>query len=399
MSCDEFSAVQIVTDSAPRSSRKRILFVDHTPVIGGAELVLATHIEVLDRSRFEPLVACTDTVPALIERYREAGAEVHVLPMPQLRRISPRVPLGLFHAARRLRRLVRDERVDLVVANTSRAAYIASVALLGSRTPLIWWVRDFLFGELAFRLLDRCASRIICVSRAIRDHYGGRDDPRFSVVYVGSSLHDDLPRIHDDAVRTERARWGFLDQDIVVGFMGRLVADKGPEDAVAAAALAHSEDPRVRLLVVGSGSGQDGDVEDLLRARVREEATDAVVFAGFQSAEALYYRMFDIFVLATRTAEPYATSVVQAMMARTPVIATATGGTPELVRDGVTGLLVEPHSPAALASAILRVVRDESLRQRMVNAAYAEVMAGNREQVTTRQVEAIYEAALASEGR
>jgi len=377
---------------------KRILFVDHTPVVGGAELVLATHIAALDRSRFEPHVACTSTVPMLIDLYRGAGASVHILPMPQLRRLSPAVPFGLLRAAWKLRSLVREQRIDLVVANTSRAAYIASVALGGSPVPLIWWVRDFLFGRGVFRLLQRTADRVICVSNAIRDFYGPPDDERFRVVHVGSSLHEELPRVHEAARRAERARWGFTDDDVVVGFMGRLVDDKGPLDVVEAAIRANSHDRRIRLLIAGSGRGQDGDVEHELHRRVRESGKDCVVIAGFQRDEALYYRVFDLFVLATRTPEPYATSVVQAMMAGTPVVATATGGTPELVRNEETGLLVPPRDPNAMADAILRMISDRSLRERVIRAARTEVTQNNRESVTTAMVEGVYDEVLSADG-
>ena len=376
---------------------KRILFVDHTPVVGGAELVLATHIAALDRSRFEPHVACTSTVPMLIDLYRDVGATVHVLRMPHLRRLSLAVPVGLLRAAWKLRSLVRQQRIDLVVANTSRAAYIASVALAGSSVPLIWWVRDFLFGRGVFRFLQRTADRIICVSRAIRDFYGSPDDGRFRVVHVGSSLHEELPRVGDAARRTERARWGFTDDDVVVGYMGRLVDDKGPLDVVEAAIMANARDRRIRLLIAGSGRGQDGDVERELNGRVRESGKNCVVIAGFQRDEALYYRVFDVFVLATRTPEPYATSVVQAMMAGTPVVATATGGTPELVRNEETGLLVPPRDPNAMADAILRMVSDPSLRERVIREALAEVMQHNRESVTTALVEAVYDEVLSAD--
>jgi glycosyltransferase involved in cell wall biosynthesis len=371
-----------------------VLLVDHTPVVGGAQLVLATHVAALDRDRFEPLVACTDTVAALVQAYRGAGAAVHLVSMPRLRRLSPAVPFAVLRAALRLRRLVREERVGLVVANTSRAAYLAAVALVGLRVPLVWWVRDYLFGRLIFRLFQRRAARIICVSGAVRDFYRGANDSRFAVVHVGSPLHEQLSRVTDDAVRDERSRWGFGDDDIVVGFMGRLVDDKGPEDVVDAVARAHELDNRIKLLVVGSGRGQVGDVEDRLHEIVRARKLDCVVFAGFQRAEALYYRLFDVFVLATRTAEPYATSVVQAMMARTPVVATATGGTPELVRDGRTGLLVPPRAPRTLADAIVRITRDADLRGRMIEGAFAEVMAYNREEVVTEHAERIYDALL-----
>jgi glycosyltransferase involved in cell wall biosynthesis len=181
--------------------------------------------------------------------------------------------------------------------------------------------------------------------------------------------------------------------------MGRLVDDKGPEDLVDAIAIAHARDPRIKALVVGSGRGQVGDVEEALRLRARELASGAVAFAGFQRAEALYYRLFDVFVLATRTPEPYATSVVQAMMAGTPVIATATGGTPELVDDGVTGLLVPPRSPGAIADAILRLTGDSKLRQSMVEAGRREVLSHNRERVTTARVQSIYYEVLGTNDR
>lgn len=384
---------------APSVRPARVLFVDHTPVIGGAELVLATHIESLDRSRFEPLVACTDTVPMLIERYRHAGADVHVLPMPRLRRVSLSMPFELLRAARRLRQLARAQRIDLVVANTSRAAYLASIALFGTRLPLLWWVRDFLFGRAVFRALSWRAKRVICVSHSIRAYYDARSSRRFDVVYVGSSLDEQLASVTTPLVRAERERWGFGRDDVVVGFMGRLVDDKGPEDVLEAVVEAHALDPRIKLLIVGSGRGQTGDVEDRLHQQVRERNLDFVVLAGFQPHEALYYRLFDVFVLATRTPEPYATSVVQAMLAECPVVATATGGTPELVRDGVTGLLVPPRAPGALAAAILRVARDSSLRRQLVSRGRAEVAANNREEVVTAQVEAIYDQVLAASQR
>jgi glycosyltransferase involved in cell wall biosynthesis len=374
---------------------KRILFVDHAPIVGGAQLVLATHIEQLDRKRFTPLVACTGAVPHLVDRYRAVGAEVHIIPMDRLRERSPRVVGRLLRSAVELRRLVEREDVDLVVSNTSRAAYVASVALLGTGVPLVWWVRDFLFGRRVFRAFRPVPRAIIGVSRAIRSHYEGDDDDRFHVVSVGSDIHRRLESVTQEAVDRERARWGIQPGDIVVGFMGRLVAEKGPEDVLAAVERLQPKFPNLRLLLVGTGSGQEGNVEELLRDEAARRRLGFVSFAGHQSDEALYYRLFDIFVLSTRSAEPFATSVVQAMMAGKPVVATDTGGTPELVRDGVTGLLVPPASPDRLADALERVVRDPALAGSVASAGHAAVMEHNREEVITEQAERIYERAIA----
>lgn len=382
-------------ETPPRAAAppaRRVLFVDHTPFTGGAQLVLADHIRYLDRERFTPIVACTNAVPALVERYRAAGAEVFITPLPRLRVKSPAAISRLLRAAWHLRRLVRRERADLVVANTSRAAYAASLALAGTGVPLVWWVRDFLFGRAVFRLLRGVPAKIVCVSRAIRDYYGGAGDPRFEVVYVGNDLYRRIEGVSEGRVRAEREKWGFGPDDVVVGFMGRLVEEKGVEDVIEAVEALHGTHPRVKLLVVGTGSGQQGDVEDRVRRRVAERGlASRVVFAGFQSDEPLYYRLFDVFVLATRTPEPYATSVVQAMMAGTPVVGTATGGTPELVRDGETGLLVPPAAPLELAGALRALVDDPLLARRLARTGQEYVLRNNREEITTGQVERFYD--------
>jgi glycosyltransferase involved in cell wall biosynthesis len=372
---------------------KRVLFVDHTPFIGGAQLVLVEHIRHIDRTEFEPVVACTNAVPRLTEAFREAGAEVHQIPMGRLRTGNPLVLARWLHSAWRLRRLIRREAIDIVVTNTSRAAYVASVAVPGTGAALVWSVRDFLYGSRIFHLLEGVPRKIVCVSDAVREHYDGLGDPKFETVYVGSSLHRRLERVTAAQIAAERARWGIGPEEVVVGFMGRLVADKGPQDVVAAAKLLADSYPRLRCLILGTGNGQEGDVEDRLRHEVEEAGlTERVVLAGHQSDEALYYSVLDIFVLSTRTPEPYATSVVQAMMAGKPVVATATGGTPELVEHRRTGLLVAPSAPEEMARAIRELVDDPTLAEEMARSARAHVLEHNREETITGEFERIYRA-------
>ena len=369
---------------------RRVLFVDHATIVGGAELVLAAHIRALDRRRFEPFVACTNALPMLAKLYADAGAGVHIVSMKRLKVAGPHALWRLWRASRELRTLAGSLNIDLVVGNTSRAAYVAVIGLWDSTIPVIWWVRDFYFGRALFRAFKHRVAKILCVSHAIRRFYGGDADERFEVVHVGASIHSDLEAVSREQVRAERARWGFSDGELVVGFMGRLVSDKGAEDILDAVARVHAKNLRVRLLFVGEGKGQTGDIDARLREIVAARQWSFAVFAGFQRAEALYYRLFDVFVLATRTPEPYATSVVQAMMAGTPVVATATGGTPELVRDRQTGMLVPPCAPERMAAAIEELLEDPSLRARVSEEAQREVMLHNREDLLARRVESIY---------
>lgn len=379
----------------PTAARRRLLFVDHSLIVGGAQLALVEHLRALDRGRFQPIVLCADGATELHSLYREAGAELQTMSFPRLRKPNPLVLVRLFQTAREVRRTVQALRAELVVASTARVAYTCAVALAGSGVPLVWWVHDFQFNRLLFRAGAWGAARVICVSGAVRDYYGGRSDPRFHVVVVGSHLHRALATIDAGQVLAERRRWGFEAHDVVVGFMGRLVAEKGAEDLIFAAAALHGRNARMKLLVVGTGKGQTNDVERHLHELVAGRGWDFVKFAGFQSNEALYYSLFDILVLPSRAAEGYAMSVVQAMIARTPVVVSEVGGMRELVRDRETGMLVPPSSPDRLASAIAELADNATLRQRLIAAAHAQVMMHNRVEVTTARTERIYDELIA----
>ncbi len=374
---------------------KRILFLDHTPFVGGAQLALRDQIRHLDRARFEPQVLCAATVPEFFEQMRDHAVPTQLLDWPRLRHPTPLTVARVVRAGLHLRRIIRERDIDLVVANTSRTAYTAAAAMLGSPVPLVWWVRDFEFGQRSFRALARVPARIIFVSNALRSYYERSDDSKSAVVYVGNDLYERIASYSPEQVRAVRARCGFGADDVVVGFMGRLVEGKGPEDLVDAFARLRSEFPQLRLAVVGSGKGQTDGVEDRLRRLVAASELSGVVhFAGHQSEEGLYYQLFDVFVLSSRYREAMATSVIQAMMARKPVIATSTGGTPEVVVDGKNGILVPPSDPTALANALRRVLRDPAAATRMAASAYDHVMAHHRQDLLTRRAEAVYESAM-----
>jgi len=326
----------------------------------------------------------------VIELFREAGAEVHELEFPRFRGASPAQMLRILRAARALRSLVRRRGADLVIANTARTAYLSSLALRGTNVPSIWWVRDFEFGRIAFRALAGQAQRFICVSHAVRRFYGGADDPRFVVVHVGTDVRHALTTVSDEEVVRERAHWGFAPTDVVVGFIGRVVEEKGPLDFLQAVYRAHAADARVKGLIVGTGAGEPTNLEPLIRAEA-EARPGVLVLAGFQEREALYYRVIDVFVLASRWQEGYATSMVQAMFAQVPVIATNTGGTPELVRDGKTGILVQSQSPEQIADAIASIMRSPERVARMVSNALHEVRGNNTLEVCASRANAVFD--------
>jgi glycosyltransferase involved in cell wall biosynthesis len=169
----------------------------------------------------------------------------------------------------------------------------------------------------------------------------------------------------------------------LVGFVGALVSHKAPQDLLEALA-------RSATAVHGVLAGE-GNLENALRERAaRADLSGRIHFLGHREDVARLVRSIDVFCLSSRM-EGLGTSVLDAMAAGTPVVAAAGGGIPEMVEDGVSGLLVPPADPAALAEAIRRVVDEPGLAGRLVEGGLDRV----RQFTADRMVEgtiAVYEA-------
>ena len=156
----------------------------------------------------------------------------------------------------------------------------------------------------------------------------------------------------------------------VIGNVAALVPHKGQRYLIDAAPLVIREIPDARFVIVGQG-----ELESALQKQIRNQRLERkVILAGFRPDVLSLHKGFDVFVMSSVT-EGLGTSLLDAMASARPVVATRTGGIPEVVEEGETGLLVPPRNPQALAHAIVRLLRDEPLRQRMAAAGLARVSA------------------------
>jgi glycosyltransferase involved in cell wall biosynthesis len=154
----------------------------------------------------------------------------------------------------------------------------------------------------------------------------------------------------------------------LVGNVAALAPHKGQRHLVAAAARVVRELPDARFLIVG-----DGELRDTLEKQIKTLALDRHVFlTGFRADALSLMKSFDLFAMSSVT-EGLGSVVLEAMACRRAVVATRAGGLPEVVNDGVTGLLVPPQDDEALAQAIVSLLRDPSRRQTMGDAGYARV--------------------------
>ena len=286
-------------------------------------------------------------------------------------------PLRDLMATIRLARLIRKERPQILHTHTAKAGTVGRVAALlaGSRRPPIV-VHTFhghvlrgYFGPLRslfFRLLERwLATRttaLIAVSPQVRDDLvalGVAQQDRFVVIRLGIELDERI--VPEQNGRDESRRYlGIPGDRFAVGWIGRMTAVKRTDDVLVAFKRLRESGVDAVLCMVGDGpdrAGLEQRAHDLGIAR-------ETLFLGYQEKVAQFYAAFDALVLPSGN-EGTPVSVIEALAAERPVVATRVGGVPDVVRDGEDGFLVEAGATDDLAERLSRLARDPELRARM----------------------------------
>ena len=347
----------------------RVGFVDHALQLGGAQKSLLELIAHLERDRFEPVVVCSRGA-SWLDRPELAGVEtapvLEAAPLLERRRddlgrsvvADLRDVLAGGRLAARLRRALAMLGVDLVHSNTLKAHLLSCVAARGARLPLIWHVRDILQGRAARGWLLRAGRlarpRIIAISQAVAAQFAGAG-------LEITLIHNGVPLDRFTAgppPQQLRRRLGLSSDDDVLCIVGRLTPWKGHLTLLEAVAAVAGGRPRVRLLVVGEVAFWEHSYEEELRAHAaRLGIADRVLWLGFRDDIPDILRLCDVFVLPS-VDEPFGRAIIEAMAVARPVVATRSGGVPEIVVDGETGLLVAPQDAAALADALRVLLSD-----------------------------------------
>jgi len=361
-------------------ARRPVLIVsNHAEIVGGGEVSLLTLLAGLDRARWDPsLVVPADG--AVAAGARDLGIPAHVIPLPGLRRAGAAV----CRSVAALRRLALDTGARLLHANGSRAMFYAGVAgrLLGR--PVVWHVRVWRADRALDWLLVRLATRSIIISDAVRERF--RRWPRAyrecSVVPNGLDLGAFVASRPTPAIRESL---GLGPADRVVGCVGRMVEFKGQGHLLDAFATLRRSASGVRLLLVGDGPERPA-LED--RAR-RLGIAGEVQFVGHRRDVADLLTVMEVFVLPS-LAEDFGRVLLEAMAMERPVVATGTGGVPEIVEDTVTGLLVPPADAVALARAVGALLADPARAHAMGRAGRRRVETCFNHHRHARLVEAVW---------
>lgn len=302
----------------------------------------------------------------LAERARAAGLTVHELPMRGE---------WDFSAVLALRRLYKERDPDVCHMHTSHAHMLGCLARIGrgrprtavSRRVDFSIYRNFLRTSwFKYRLLG---DRFIAISRAVKEVLvaDGIAPDRIEVVPSGV----DTGRL--DAVKPTdlRGELGLAAGTPLVGDVAAFGWHKAQEVLVDATPRILEAIPGAHVVFVGDGEFR-ARIEE--RARRLGRAGESIHFTGFRNDVPELLPSFDVFVMCS-VKEGFCTSALDAQAVGLPVVASAVGGLVEAVADGETGLLVPPRDPAALASAVVRVLNDATLQRALGEAGRARIRA------------------------
>jgi glycosyltransferase involved in cell wall biosynthesis len=327
---------------------------------GGQRQVLLTVLGLRERGHRTVLVAHPDGELAV------RASEGH-----DLIRLAPRAEVDL-HAGWKLSRIIKDLRPDIVHAHDPHAVALSSLALsflTSGKCPSLVASR-----RVAFHLKGHAFSRwkyhqvdcFVAASNAIHEMLvgDGIDADRVVTVYEGIELE----RIEAEPPVNLHAEFWLPKQAPIVGAVAALTQEKGHKYLVDAAALVVREVPDARFVILG-----EGELRPALERQIKDLHLDKhVVLPGFRADILSCIKSFDVFVMSSLF-EGLGTSLLDAMALSKPTVASDTGGIPEVVSHGETGLLVPPRDSRELASAITRLLKDPERRERMGRAGHERV--------------------------
>ncbi len=337
--------------------------------MGGAEQVVISLARGLDKSCFRPFIACLNDEGRFAEELKKEGIEVFSL--NKVKGID-------FSVVLKLVKIIRENDIQIIHTHLWGANFWGRFAANAAKVPVIVTEHNVDVWKTPFHfLIDRWllgrTDRFIAVSETVRSFYArklGVSKDRMKVVYNGIKITDYGRQTTEDRRKILKEEFGIKEGERVIAVIGRLVLQKGHAfflDALSRSDLDNRGRGRTsgyKVLIVG-----DGPLKNSLSSIVNSlSLDDKVIFTGFRKDVQEILGITDILVLPS-SREGLPMVILEAMVAGVIVVATAVGGTPELVEDGVNGFLVEYGDVEGLKKKLEDIVNADSSRLNEVRQA------------------------------
>ena len=335
---------------------KKILYVSPFSHIGGGEISILTVIANLNKRELHPILVCYEDGP-FVEKARRSGIETIVFRRAGL--------MSEFSIIWKLVRYIKEKKICLVHVNSldiraGIAAWLAGIPFIGHLRvifPFTW--RDRLFVRLSIFT--------IAVSEAAADEFCKYSEVYRNKFIVIPNAADIPPEVRAAPLRSE---FNIPAPAVLVGMAGRMDPFKGHTVFIDAAALIKKGAPETWFFIIGGaspGKGNEAEYLEMLKKRIKGLGlTDNFIFTGFRDDILSVIAALDVMVVpscvirkgAGIVAEGFGRVAIEAMAVGVPVVSSDAGGLKEIIEPGVSGVLVPTGDSAAVAEAVIGLLRD-----------------------------------------
>lgn len=357
----------------------KVLEVIGDSSLAGAPRHFLSILENLDLERFEISAICPPGPLAGEIRSLRRHIELDVINM------NSRFSL---ESIRKIRAQIKHVKPQLIHIHGTRAGALARLAAIGLNIPVIYtehlWTKEFHLDNRflnflhfsGYWFLDLFTNLNIAVSGAVKEFLidsGISRDGKIKIIYNGIE-----PARHSADI--------FRHEEILIGTVGTLNHNKGIQFLIRALPLIRKEFPTARLEIIGDGPYKKNLVQEVKKCKLGS----AVKFVGFVADVERYLSKFDCYVQPSLS-ESFGLAIVQAMSLGLPVVATHTGGIPEIITQGITGFLIPPKKPRIIAESVIEILRDKEKARKMGQTARKEVQIKFNLKDMMSEIEKVYE--------
>jgi glycosyltransferase involved in cell wall biosynthesis len=378
-------------------NRIKIAFISTPIEFGGSDKVNLTLLKNIDRNKFHitavPLIRPWEKGNFFIQELKEENYEIHEVPVAIRTASEGTDYFRVIRCYKTIYSILKKGSFDLIHTHGYFADIVGIPAARMLQIPNISTCHGFISNNWKYKLYNkldcltlRFSNKIIAVSDEIRNDLIKKGIKESSIEIIRNAVRVNYDHdLIDHNRQKKRQLFNLYDGELVVGYAGRLSAEKGIEYLIRAASMLINMEVPIKVLILGEGP-QRSELEDLVE---KMNIRDKVTFAGFQEHIEGWLPALDIFVLPSLT-EGTPMSLLEAMACGLPVVASAVGGIPQVIESGKNGMLVSPAKPEEIKNAIQQLYKNKDMRLAVSEAARETIRLNYNVEDWTSKIEAEY---------
>ena len=352
-----------------RKDKIRILHI--AQAAGGVDRYIRMLLKYLDKEKFENILVCS-------QDFREEDYKNLVDFFEQVK-MDRAIGSNDLKAIGEVRRLIKRYNPDIVYAHSSKAGAIARVADIGLKNHCLYNPHGWAFNmrcsakkEAMYTAIEKIAApfcdKIICISDAEKQSALDKKickEDKLQVIFNGVDIEAYENEVHGAVKRKDL---NIPEDAFVVGMVGRMSPQKAPDVFVKMAKHVKDEVPNAHFIIVGNGNQED----EIRKYAEDNDFSNSLHITGWVDNPMSYVELFDVACLLSRW-EGFGLALPEYMMAGKPIVASRVDAIPNIIRNGENGLLVEVDDDIGTSKAVLRILREDGLRKKIVAQGLEDV--------------------------